>query len=81
MKSGHEICYFCGNTHFEAKEIEQMYHIRQKHYVVQNIPAKVCTHCGEPVFAIEVGEQIRKILNEEIVASHKTVALEQYEFV
>ena len=81
MESEHEICYFCGSTDFESKEIEQMYHIRQKHYVVQNIPAKVCTHCGEPVFAIEVGEQIRKILNEEIVAPHKTVALEQYEFV
>ncbi len=81
MKLEKEICYFCGNTHFAEQEIEQMYHIRQKHYVVQNIPARVCTHCGEPVFAIEVGEQIRKTLNEEIVAPHKTVALEQNEFV
>jgi YgiT-type zinc finger domain-containing protein len=51
------------------------------YYVVQGIPAKVCTSCGEPVFAIEVGEQIRKILNEEIAAPHTTIALEQYDFV
>lgn len=76
----HEVCYFCGNTSFEEKEVEQTYQINGKHYLVSSIPAHVCTNCGEPVFTLEVGERIRKILNAEVEALHHKVTIEQYEY-
>ena len=57
------ICNVCGCEEFRAEHVSETFHVEDRVYVVENIPADVCTRCGEPVFSASVAEQVRQVIN------------------
>jgi len=58
-------CYFCkGKT--EKQRVTVDYRWGDKLVVIENVPAEVCTQCGERYFDAEVSRQMETIaLSEE----------------
>ena len=56
-------CHVCGE-HIEERRINLDFRIRGKLIVVEDVPAGVCTQCGEKVVRAEVGRQIARILED-----------------
>ncbi len=52
-------CYVCSSTHFTEKLVNEMFDINGKYVLVEAIPAKVCSQCGEVVFSSETAEKVR----------------------
>ena len=46
--------------------ITEIFQIEGKFYLVEDIPATVCSHCGEESFSREITEHIRLILHGEV---------------
>ena len=44
-------CHICGHTDFEERHVEYIYRRKGKYLVVQDVPCKVCLHCGERYYA------------------------------
>ena len=56
-------CEICDAT-LEEKYIQQDFWINGKLIVIEEIPAGVCTRCGEKVVKADVGERIAELLND-----------------
>lgn len=55
-------CYMCGSIHFDDKLINEIFEFNGKYVLVENIPAKVCSQCGEVTFSSEMAEKVRLIV-------------------
>jgi len=58
-------CHVCGSEKFHEELITEIFQIEGKFYLVEDIPATVCSHCGEESFSREITEHIRLILHGE----------------
>jgi HTH-type transcriptional regulator / antitoxin MqsA len=56
-------CNVCGCEEFRAERVSDTFRCEDRVYIVENIPADVCTRCGEPVFEATVAEQVRRLIN------------------
>jgi YgiT-type zinc finger domain-containing protein len=45
--------------------VNEVFEIGSKFYLVENIPATVCSRCGEEVFSSETSEAIRVMLHSK----------------
>jgi YgiT-type zinc finger domain-containing protein len=54
----------CGETERNAF-ISEMLEVDGRHVLMENIPARVCTHCGEAVLSRETTERIRLLVHGE----------------
>jgi YgiT-type zinc finger domain-containing protein len=54
-----DTCYVCGSTHFKETLVDEMFNINDKYVLVEAIPAKVCSQCGEVLFSSETAEKVR----------------------
>ena len=55
-------CHACGATEFRTETVNEIFLIEGKTVRVENIPARICTRCGEPTFSRETTEKIRQML-------------------
>ena len=58
-------CEVCGSQHAREETVEEIFHVRNRYILVENIPATVCRQCGEKTFSAETAESLRRMLNEE----------------
>jgi len=58
-------CHICGGTEARETLVKEIFQIGDKWVLVENIPAKVCSRCGEPVFSRQVTEDIRQMVHGE----------------
>ncbi len=52
-------CNVCGSKQAREELINEVLLIDGKPILIENIPAKVCLHCGEATFSRETTEKIR----------------------
>lgn len=60
------ICEFCGGQTIERK-VKRQHWLHNRLYIVENVPAEVCTECGERYFHARVLDEIDHFLE----GSHK----------
>jgi HTH-type transcriptional regulator/antitoxin MqsA len=58
-------CHVCYSEEFQIDYVNEVFQIDGKFYLVENIPAEVCSRCGEEIFSRETTERIRVMLHEE----------------
>ncbi|MEH2248066.1 YgiT-type zinc finger protein [Nostoc sp.] len=58
-------CHVCGSEEFHTEYVSEVLNIQGKFHLVENIPATVCSRCGEEVFSRETTERIRVMLHGE----------------
>jgi YgiT-type zinc finger domain-containing protein len=58
-------CHVCGKTEGREKLVSEVFDIDGKFVRVESIPATVCAHCGEPTFARETTERVRRMVHGE----------------
>ncbi|MFQ4139278.1 YgiT-type zinc finger protein [Nodosilinea sp. PGN35] len=58
-------CHVCGSNQSTTTYVTEIFDIDGKFYLVENIPATVCSNCGEEVFSRETTENIREMLHGE----------------
>ena len=57
-------CVFCGGK-VEKKKVTFSYEKDNKYLLVENVPAEVCTKCGEKTFSPEVTDQLLRFASDE----------------
>lgn len=73
------LCENCGNNKYQNKLVQQTFNLEGRLVLVENIPAKVCTRCGEPTFSRETAEHTRLIVNGNSKPI-RNITTEVYEF-
>ena len=58
-------CHVCGKTESRQELVSEVFNIEGKPVQVEQIPATVCLHCGEPVFSRDATERIRRMVHGE----------------
>ncbi len=58
-------CHVCGSQEYHTEYVNEVFNINEKFHLVENIPAKVCSRCGEEIFDRETTERIRVMLHGE----------------
>ncbi len=58
-------CHICGSVEGQEKLVNEVFEIDGEFVLVENIPAVVCTRCGESVFSRETTERVRKLVHEK----------------
>ncbi|BAZ17124.1 hypothetical protein NIES4071_90020 [Calothrix sp. NIES-4071] len=56
-------CQMCKINEASEELVNEVFQINGKTVLVENIPAKVCSRCGEAVFSLETTEKIRQMLH------------------
>ena len=56
-------CHVCSSEKFHSQNVNETFQIDGKFYLVENIPATVCSRCGEIVFNRQTTERIRTMLH------------------
>lgn len=56
-------CHVCGSEESHQALINEIFQINGNFYLVEQIPATVCSHCGEETFSRETTERIRMMLH------------------
>ena len=69
-------CYFCQNT-IQTKKIRHVHQWGEHVYIFDDVPAKVCSQCGEVYFAPDVLDMMDKIATNETAPQH-TMAVPVY---
>jgi HTH-type transcriptional regulator / antitoxin MqsA len=58
-------CHVCGSQDSHTEYVSEIFNINGKFHLVENVPATVCSRCGEEVFSPETTERIRLMLHGE----------------
>ena len=58
-------CHVCGFEQMHEELVNEVFFIDGKLILVENIPAMICTHCGEATFSRETTEKIRRMVHGE----------------
>ena len=56
-------CQVCGRDAFRIAQVTETFRVDERLFVVEGIPAEVCEHCGEPIFAADTAERIRRLIH------------------
>ena len=72
-------CHICGSNHFTEELVNETFAIKGKLILVEKIPAKVCSRCGEITFSSETAENIRLMLNSQ-QKPHKSIEVDVFAF-
>lgn len=57
-------CHVCGSADCHTEYVSEIFNIGDKFHLVENIPAMVCSRCGDEVFNRETTERIRVMLHD-----------------
>lgn len=58
-------CHVCGKTESRQELVSEVFEIDDRPVRVEQIPATVCVHCGEPVFIRDTTERVRRMVHGE----------------
>ncbi|NCJ07804.1 YgiT-type zinc finger protein [Synechococcales cyanobacterium C] len=58
-------CHVCSSETSHPENISEVFQIDGKFYLVENIPATVCSQCGEIIFSRQTTERIRVMLHSK----------------
>ncbi|GJL64308.1 MAG: hypothetical protein NPIRA04_29620 [Nitrospirales bacterium] len=72
-------CYVCGKTEGHEELVHEVFDIEGRSVRVENVPAMVCSHCGEPVFSRDTTEKVRRMVHGEATPM-KTVQMDVFAF-
>ena len=56
-------CHVCNSEEYQIEYVNEIFQIDGKFQLVENIPATVCSRCGEEIFSREDTEGIRSMLH------------------
>lgn len=56
-------CHICGSKQMQTEMVNEVFLIDGTFILVENIPAKVCSHCREATFSRETTEKIRQMVH------------------
>jgi HTH-type transcriptional regulator/antitoxin MqsA len=59
-------CHVCHSEVSHTELVNEIFQIDGKFYLVEQIPATVCSRCGEETFSRETTERIRVMLHGEV---------------
>lgn len=59
-------CRVCGSQDFHEGFINEIFNIDGKFQLVENIPAKICSRCSEPIFSRGTTERVRELLHQDL---------------
>ncbi len=71
-------CIFCGGK-LERKNVTFNYEEDNKYFFVENVPAEVCTSCGEKTYSPDVTDKLLKYSKKQFKPS-KTIEVPVYSF-
>ena len=58
-------CHVCGCQSYHQGEVDEVFIINGKVFLMEKIPVKICSNCEEMIFSRETTEKIRKKLHGE----------------
>jgi YgiT-type zinc finger domain-containing protein len=58
-------CHVYGKTQSRQEQLTEVFDIEGKPVQVEQIPATVCLHCGEPMFSRDATERVRRMVHGE----------------
>jgi YgiT-type zinc finger domain-containing protein len=58
------ICDVCGSASFHTALVSRTFTVDGRLLVVEGIPAEICERCEAASFSAEVGEQLRRLIQE-----------------
>jgi len=56
-------CQVCGHNAAKSELVSEVFNLEERRVLVENIPARVCEHCGEAAFSRETTERIRRMVH------------------
>jgi YgiT-type zinc finger domain-containing protein len=59
-----ETCYFCKKGALEERIVTVDFRWGDKLIVIEGVPAKVCTECGERYYSAETSREMDKVATE-----------------
>lgn len=71
-------CHVCGGETARDEFVSEVLEVDSRRVLVEHIPARICTRCGEAAFSRETTERIR-LLVHGASRPDKTVPLEVFE--
>ncbi|MBW4582136.1 MAG: YgiT-type zinc finger protein [Tildeniella nuda ZEHNDER 1965/U140] len=72
-------CHNCGANKTHEEQVSEVFQIYGKPVLVENIPAIVCSRCGETTFSRETTEKIRQMLHGDHQPT-KAISVDVYAF-
>ena len=73
-------CHVCGSGDARAVIVDEVFNLNGKHVLVEGIPAKVCSRCGDKTFSRETTERIRRIVHSHREPA-KSIPMDVFEYV
>jgi YgiT-type zinc finger domain-containing protein len=58
-------CHICYSEESHTEYVNEIFEIDRQFHLVENIPATVCSRCGEEIFSNETTETIRVMLHSQ----------------
>jgi YgiT-type zinc finger domain-containing protein len=58
-------CHICYSEESHTEYVNEIFEIDRQFHLVENIPATVCSRCGEEIFSSETTENIRVMLHNK----------------
>ena len=71
-------CSNCGVREGREELVDEVFRIDGKYVLVDHIPARVCTRCGEQTFSREITERVRLLVHGQAKPT-KSIALKVFE--
>jgi HTH-type transcriptional regulator / antitoxin MqsA len=71
-------CVFCGGEAL-GREVIFTYEEDDKYFIIEHVPAQVCTRCGEKTYSPEVTEEILLFARKEVKPARK-IEVPVYDF-
>jgi HTH-type transcriptional regulator / antitoxin MqsA len=64
LKTGGKMfrCNICNSTEFQEKLVNKVFTIDNEIVLVEHIPAKVCSNCGEEIFSRDTLANVQKVI-------------------
>ena len=56
-------CHFCGGQ-VTAQQVDVMRHWKGRYILIENVPAYVCTQCGEQYYDAVIAETMDRIMRD-----------------
>jgi len=72
-------CNNCGKTSFKNQNVDEVFYINERGFVVKNIQSLVCDICGEKYFTPEMQKETLKLINNKANIKNNIQA-EVYDF-
>ena len=69
-------CHFCGGK-VTARQVDVMRHWKGRYILIENVPAHVCTQCGEQYYDATIAEAMDRIMqaNEKELRAKREICV------